>query len=134
MFSDLVLIVDDDEMVRESVGALVESLGIESRTYSSAERLLSDALQVESALLSRRVCLISDLRMKGMSGIELQTALNERGLRIPTIMVSGFADVAITVQAMRLGAVTVLEKPCETAQLVAAIHEALATKPGTRRI
>lgn len=133
MFSDLVLIVDDDEMVRESVGALVESLGIESRTYSSAERLLSDALQVESALLSRRVCLISDLRMKGMSGIELQTALNERGLRIPTIMVSGFADVAITVQAMRLGAVTVLEKPCETAQLVAAIHEALATKPGTRR-
>lgn len=128
MVSDIVLIVDDDQMVRESVSALVESLGMEARAYASAERLLDDSLWLESVVSAHRVCIISDLRMTGMSGTDLQSALSERKLRIPTIIVSGFADVSVTVKAMRLGAITVLEKPCETAQLVAAIHEALAVK------
>jgi two-component system, LuxR family, response regulator FixJ len=114
-----VFVVDDDTASRDSVMALAGSMGIEARAFESAEEFLAayDG--------SQPGCLVTDLRMLGMTGVELLETLRERGVELPTIVLSGHADVPITVRAMQLGAVTLLEKPARSMELWDAIRQAL---------
>lgn len=115
-----VFVVDDDDATRRSIQALVGSMGVKTALFESAEAFL-DAYDS-----SQPGCLVTDLRMLGMSGVELQEELNRLGWRIPTILMSAFADVRVTVKAMQLGAITFLEKPCRDMELWDAIRKALA--------
>jgi FixJ family two-component response regulator len=114
-----VYVVDDDPAVRESIGALVTSAGLRVQTYSSAECFLQD-YQAD-----RPGCLVTDLRMLGMSGLDLLEKLQHSEHPLPTIVISAYADVPATVRAMQAGAVTLLEKPCRNDQLVQSIQAAL---------
>lgn len=114
-----VFVVDDDEASRDSVRCLVEPMGVAVELFPSAEEFL-DAYDP-----SRPGCLVTDLRMLGMSGLDLQEELSRRGIRIPTIVMSGYADVPVTVRAMQQGALTLLEKPCRGMELWDAIQKAL---------
>lgn len=115
-----VFVVDDDELARESVLALAASLGLDAESFASAEDFLS---RYED---HRPGCIVTDLRMPGLSGLDLQDRLRARGIELPLILVTGFANVPIAVRAMHRGAVTVLEKPCNTEELAAAIREAVS--------
>lgn len=114
-----VFVVDDDEPSRESVRALIQPMGVRIELFESAEEFL------KSYAPARPGCLVTDLRMLGMSGIQLQEQLNRRGIRIPTIVISAYADVPATVRAMQQGAVTLLEKPCRGMELWDAVEQAL---------
>lgn len=114
-----VFVVDDDQTARESVCSLVEPMDVNVELYSSAEAFL------EAYDPDRPGCLVTDLRMMGMNGVELQEELQRRGIDIPTIIISAYADVPVAVRAMRQGAVTVLEKPCRGMELWDAIRSAL---------
>jgi FixJ family two-component response regulator len=121
MSSDAIVhIVDDDPAARESVAAVVRSRGLKVQEYDSAEQFL----KVERP--SGPGCLLLDIRMPGMSGLELQTSLKAAGVRLPTVVITGFGDVATAVKAMQNGAITFLEKPCEQQQLWDALELALA--------
>ncbi len=113
-----VFIVDDDEAPRDSVAAVVESLGIASRQFRSAEEFLNEGCRGAAG------CLVTDLRMPGMSGLELQEWLTTHEVHLPVILITAFADVPLAVRAMKSGAVTVLEKPCSSHALGRAIREA----------
>ncbi len=108
-------VVDDDQKVRGSVAALAQSLGIACQTFASAEEFL------DRHDPSRQGCLLVDLSLGGMNGIELQEKLAERCITIPVIIFSAFADVAVTVRAMQQGAMTVIQKPYNTDELSDAI-------------
>lgn len=114
-----VFVVDDDEGARNSVRALVRSMGVRSETYPSAESFL-DNLDP-----SRPGCLVTDVRMLGLSGIELQEKLVADGIALPVIIITAHAETALTVRAVKQGAVTVLEKPCRDYDLYDAIRSAL---------
>lgn len=109
-------IVDDDEAIRDSLSLLLGSVGFPVATYPSAEAFLTVAPQGG--------CLIIDVRMPGMGGIELQQELVRRGRRIPVIVMTGHADVPLAVQAMKAGAVDFVEKPLDEATITAAIRRA----------
>jgi FixJ family two-component response regulator len=115
----VVYIVDDDKAVRESIAALVQANGIAVRCHGSAEEFL------ETFDCSRLGCLVADVRMSGMSGIELQETLQARGVSLPVIIITGYPDISTAVQAIRTGAVTFLEKPCREKELLANIDNAL---------
>jgi len=119
-------VVDDDEDARDSVCVLVRSMGIRAEPFASAEEFL--ACYVEG----RPGCLVTDVRMLGMSGIELQEKLIERNIAIPVIMLTAYARTPVTVRAMAAGAVTLLEKPYAEEELWDAIRKALA-RDGQRR-
>ncbi len=114
-----VFVVDDDEMARGSVCALVQSMGVPAEAFASAEEFLE--LYVDN----RPGCLVTDVRMAGMSGLELQDKLQERGIALPVIVMTAYAETSLTVRAMQRGAVTLLEKPCEENELWDAIRNAL---------
>ncbi len=114
-----VFIVDDDEGARDSVRALVLSMGVRAETFSSAETFLA------SLNPSRAGCLVTDVRMHGLSGIELQEKLRADGIELPVIIITAHAETALTVRAVKQGAVTVLEKPCRDYELYDAIRAAL---------
>ncbi|QDT11486.1 response regulator transcription factor [Stieleria marina] len=114
-----VFVVDDDSQARESVCALVQSMGIHTKSYASGEELLSDIDE------NARGCVVSDLRMVGMSGLELQDALRGRGNTIPLILITAHPRTSHTVRAIRRGAVSLLEKPYQDDDLWDAIREAL---------
>jgi FixJ family two-component response regulator len=114
-----VFIVDDDPAARDSVAALVRSHGLPTQTFASATEFLA------AYEPSRRGCLVVDVRMTGMTGLELQQELQTRGYRIPVIVITGFADVPTAVRAMRAGAVTFLEKPCSDKELWASVETAM---------
>jgi len=114
-----VFVVDDDEGARNSVRALVRSMGVRAETFSSAESFL------ESFQPSRPGCLVTDVRMLGLSGIELQEKLAADGVTLPVIIITAHAETALTVRAVKQGAVTVLEKPCRDYELYDAIRSAL---------
>lgn len=111
-------IVDDDEGVRDSLQFLLQSEGLDARLYASAQELLAVALPPAG-------CILTDFRMPGMDGLELQSHLAERGCRLPLIVMTGFGDVTAAVRAMKAGALDFLEKPFSDHQLVAAIRGAL---------
>ena len=120
-----VLIVDDDDAVRDSLGALLMSAGFDVRDFSSARELL-DAGPIEGG------CLIADIRMPGMDGLELQEELNRRGSVWPVIVVTGHGDVPLAVRAMKAGAVDFIEKPYEDDVLLEAVRRAVAS--GLRKV
>ncbi len=116
----IVYIVDDDEQVRKAVTALVEAMGVTSENYASAENFLR-------AYDGRRpACLVTDVRMLGMSGLELQERMLEQGLSMSVIVLTAFATTPTTVRAMRNGALTLMEKPCNDDELWDAIRRGLA--------
>ena len=114
-----VYIVDDDQQARESVSALVRSMGLNTELFSSAEEFLE---QVDK---DDRGCVITDLRMLGMSGVELQDALRQREIRLPVILITAYPRTSITVRAMKHGAITLLEKPYEDDDLWDAVRDGL---------
>ena len=119
-----VFLVDDDAAVRESIAALARSKGLKVLEYESAEAFLANRN-------AGRGCLLVELRLPGMSGLELQQKLQEAGRAVPTVFISAFGDVPTAVRAMQQGAVTFLEKSCDPADLWAGIE--LALKQGNRR-
>ncbi|MFI4875417.1 MAG: response regulator transcription factor [Blastopirellula sp. JB062] len=115
-----VFIIDDDPAARESIGMLIDSLGLKTEQYSSAEDFLA-------AFSSDRCgCVITDVRMLGLSGVELQERLMAVGYRIPVILITAHANTQTTVRAMRNGAVTFLDKPCKEQEIIDAVNEAIA--------
>ncbi|MCH5374727.1 MAG: response regulator [Planctomycetes bacterium] len=118
--SSVVYIVDDDPAALEAVSALVGVMGISAKMYSSAESFLKDYDG------HRPGCLITDVRMLGMSGIELQEELDRRGNSLSVIVLTAYPDTRTTIRAIKGGAVTLLEKPCRDQELWDAIRTALA--------
>jgi two-component system, LuxR family, response regulator FixJ len=122
-----VFVIDDDEAVRESIAALVDIRGLPVETFASGETFLASYSGVAPG------CVVTDLRIDhGMTGLELQVALRERGCEIPVIVISAYANVANAVQAMHNGAITLLEKNCSSDELWKAIIDALATDSDRR--
>jgi CheY-like chemotaxis protein len=116
----LVYVVDDDDALRDSLRWLLESAGYRAETYGTAEHFLQE-YDPGSA-----VCLILDVRLPGMSGLDLQQELNRRGEPLPIIFISGHGGVPIAVEAMKSGACHFLEKPFQDAQLLSLIDRAMA--------
>lgn len=119
--SPTVFIVDDDPSICRSLSRMVRQAGMEARTFASAEEFLRS--QVEP--MSHPACLVADLQMPGLSGLELQSELAARSMPFPVIFISGNGDIPSTVQAMKQGAVTFLSKPYDNEDLLRAIAEAL---------
>jgi two-component system, LuxR family, response regulator FixJ len=116
--SMLVHVVDDDEAMRQSLEFLLDSAGFEVRLYESAKPLL-DAL----ATLSRG-CVLTDIRMPGIDGLELLRRIQANGKAVPVIVMTGHGDVPLAVEAMKLGAHDFVEKPFEDESLLAALRSA----------
>ena len=117
----LVSVVDDDESVRESLPDLLKEFGFEPRAFSSAAEFLS------SDYVNRTECLILDIAMPNMSGLELQRELHLRGRKIPTVFITAQTDGTIRARAIEQGAVAVLLKPFNETDLLAAVKAALRT-------
>ena len=115
-----VFVVDDDEAVRNSLRFLLKSVGLATRTLASAAEFL------ESYSPSQPGCLVLDVRMPGMSGLELQQQLNVRGAVIPVIFITGHGDIPMAVEAMQHGAFDFLQKPFRDQDLIDRIQRALA--------
>ena len=115
----LIAIVDDDDSVRGTLQELLRSAGFSSRAFESAEAFLGSGHQQEAA------CLITDIRMPGMSGLELQAKLNAERCRIPTIFITAHGDEEMRFQALREGAVEFLPKPFDVEVLIETIRAAL---------
>ena len=118
--STTVFIVDDDPAVRDAIRCLVESVGLDCRLFASGPEFL------DACGTSPSGCLVVDVRMAGISGLELQEKLRERGVDIPIIVITGHGDVPMAVQAMKHGAVDFLEKPFRNQALLNSINHALA--------
>ena len=112
----LVHLVDDDEAIRRSVGFMLKTSGFHVRTYESGIELLKSAPDLEKG------CILLDIRMPGMDGIEVQKALKDKGVGLPVIIMTGHGDVSLAVQAMKAGAVDFIEKPFEKAVMLSAIE------------
>jgi two-component system response regulator FixJ len=110
-------LVDDDEAVRRSASFLLRTSGYIVKTYASGLELLASAKELEPG------CILLDVRMPEMDGLEVQRILKERGILLPVIVITGHGDVDLAVQAMKTGAVDFIEKPFEKAILITAIEE-----------
>ena len=115
----VISIVDDDEFVRMAVWSLVRSLGFTAHAFASAEEFL------QSALVNRSSCVITDVQMPGLSGIELQGRLLAQGQRTPVIFLTAFPHEKVQQQAMKAGAICVLSKPFDGASLISCLDVAL---------
>jgi two-component system response regulator FixJ len=121
MQSDAVVhVVDDDAAVRKSLAFLLASEGLPARLHESASGFLDDAPRIEAG------CIVTDVRMPGIDGIELIRRLKERGIALPVIVMTGHADVPMAVEAMKEGAIDFLEKPFGDEVFLAAVRSALA--------
>lgn len=119
MSEPLVHLIDDDEAVRVSLVFLLEMADLTARAYASAQ----DFLDVAETLTAG--CVVTDVRMPGMSGLELIRRLKERGVSLPVIVITGHGDVPLAVEAMRAGVLDFLEKPFEDDALITSIRAAL---------
>jgi FixJ family two-component response regulator len=115
----LVAIVDDDDSVRGTLKELLRAAGFASRTFESAEEFLGSGHKQQTA------CLITDIRMPGMSGLDLQARLNAEHCRIPTIFITAHGDEEMRFQALRSGAVEFLSKPFDDEVLIESVRAAL---------
>lgn len=113
-----ILIVDDDEAVRDSMRALMESAGYAVRDYSTAKDFLNEPVPPDS-------CLITDIRMPEMDGLQLQQEINKRGLDLPLVVMTGHGDVPLAVRAMKAGALDFVEKPFDDELMLASVRRAL---------
>jgi len=114
-----VYVIDDDDAVRRGLRMLLESAGYRVEDFASADAFL-DRCTDES-----RGCLISDLQMPGVDGLQLQATLDARGIRLPMIMLTGFADVPAAVQSLKAGALDFMQKPFDPELLLAQVQVAL---------
>jgi FixJ family two-component response regulator len=117
--SKLVVIVDDDVSIRSAVEDLLEAVGLHAKSFASAEEFLKSGKQHETA------CLIADIRMPGMSGLELQAHLNAERCRVPIIFITAHGDEKMRLQARREGAVEFLSKPFDNEVLLDGVRAAL---------
>ena len=117
--TNLVAIVDDDDLIRGALQGMLKSVGLRSQAFASAEEFLASGQQHETA------CLIADLRMPGMSGLELQAELNDQQRRIPTIFITAHGDEKMRMRALKAGAVEFLAKPFDDEVLLEGVRAAL---------
>jgi len=122
-----VFVVDDDANVRTSIQGLLKSAGLRSECFETAEQFLQRKPSKGPS------CLILDVSLPGMSGLDFQQKLRNAGLQIPVIFVTGYGDIPMTVKAMKSGAVEFLTKPFEDQDLLDAVQQALARDSATRR-
>jgi FixJ family two-component response regulator len=115
----LVAVVDDDDSMRGALQGLLKSVGLPSQAFASAEEFLNSGQQHQTA------CLITDIRMPGISGLELQARLNAERCRIPTIFITAHGDAQMRMQALRAGAVEFLAKPFDDEALLKTVRAAL---------
>lgn len=113
-----VYLVDDEEAVRRSEGFLLKTSGYTVRTFASGDEFLSEAKSLPPG------CVLLDIRMPGLDGLDVQRILNERGAGFPVIILTGHGDIALSVRALKAGAVDFIEKPFQKAELIAAIEDA----------
>ena len=117
----LVHVIDDDDAMRESLGFLLDSAGLSARTYESAVQFL------ESAVPEGPACIVTDVRMPDMNGLELVRRLRARGVNLPVIVITGHGDVPLAVEAMKAGVVDFLEKPFDDDVFLGSVRAALDT-------
>jgi FixJ family two-component response regulator len=115
----LIAIVDDDDLMRGALQGLLKTIGLSARTFASAEEFLDSGDQHHTG------CLIADIRMPGISGLDLQAKLNADRCRIPTIFITAHGDEKMRMQALRAGAVEFLTKPFDDEALLGIVRAAL---------
>src|ERR1700680_3640073 len=115
----MVVIVDDDESVRNALQGLMKVVGLPARSFASAEEFLESGQQHHTA------CLVADIRMAGMSGLELQARLNAEHCRIPIIFITAHGDEKMRMRALRAGAVEFMAKPFNDEALLESVRAAL---------
>lgn len=120
----IVYVIDDDESARHSLEFLLDVAGIRVRSFASADAFLQAAPPLAGA------CVVTDVRMPGMSGIELAEELKRRGAVAPVIVITGHADVPLAIQAMKAGVADFIEKPFDDAVMLGAIDKAFAQHAG----
>ena len=125
MSDPVVHVVDDDAAVRDSVAFLLSSDGLDARSYEGAAALLARSGGLETG------CIVTDIRMPEMNGLEMVVELKRRGVPHPVIVLTGHADVALAVRAMKAGVVDFLEKPFEDEALLRAVRAALSRSEDT---
>ena len=115
----VVIIIDDDQSMREALGRLLRSIGLRVEMYASAQAFL------QADLPTGPTCLVLDIRMPGQSGLDLQAELTREDVRIPIIFITGYGDVPMTVKALKAGAIDFLTKPFRDQDLLDAVGSAL---------
>jgi two-component system response regulator FixJ len=120
-----IALIEDDEAILRSLSMLLESRGIPVNPYASAESFLA------ARVAPSPQCVVSDIRMPGMSGMELQQELRKRGSAVPVILITGHGDIAMAVQAIKQGAFDFIEKPFDDERLIESISQAIES--GHRR-
>ena len=124
--SPLAILVDDDAEVRDSLGELLSSVGIDSISFSSAQEVLN------AKLPDRPGCIVLDVRMPGLSGMDLQRLLATKGILTPIVFLTGHGDIAMSVEAMKAGALDFLTKPVRDQTFLDAVSAALAADTARR--
>lgn len=119
-----VYLVDDNDAFRRSTAWLLEAAGFDVHDYAGGDDFL--AALTGQAAANEAACLVSDIRMPGMSGLELQQELKRRQVELPLIFITGHGDVPLAVEAMRNGALNFIEKPCSPENLAHAVRDGLA--------
>ena len=123
----IIFVVDDDEAVRDSLKALLESAGLTAEVYASGRQFLNEFAALPSG------CLLLDMRMPDIGGLELLQELAARDATLPVIIITAYGDVPLAVKAMRAGAVDFIEKPFTKEVILDSIHRALASCTQVRR-
>jgi FixJ family two-component response regulator len=118
-----VAIVDDDESIRAALQGFMKEAGLPAQAFASAEEFL------ESGGLNQIACLVADIRMPGMSGLELQARLNSERVRIPIVFITAHGDESMRMQALRAGAVEFLAKPFDEEVLLDCVRAAMENRP-----
>ena len=117
---ETVFVIEDDDSMRRALARLIRSVSLQVETFTSAQEFLSHPPPEGPC------CLVLDIRLPGLSGLQLQESLNQYGMGIPIIFITGHGDVPMSVQAMKAGAVDFLQKPVNDQQLLDAVHRALS--------
>ncbi len=125
MSDPVVHVIDDDEAVRDSLAFLLETSGLRAIVHNSAQSFLTVLPNLAAG------CVVTDIRMPGMSGLDLVRALNETGVKLPVIVITGHGDVPLAVEAMKAGVMDFIEKPFEDELILSSIRAALRRLSGT---